>query len=346
MHNDDILILKGHEVDALLAGREIEIMQAVRMAYETHARGESSLPHSTFLRFPNNQRDRIIALPAYLGDRWGIAGVKWVASFPGNLENGLDRASALVILNSAETGRPEAILEGSIISAKRTAASAALAAQCLCNGNKMDRVSMVGCGVINFEIARFLLAALPEVKYFVVHDLDLVRGERFKRKCQKTFGDVEVKVVEDLETVLRSSALISIATTAETPYINELSAVPPGAAILHVSLRDLSPEVILNCDNVVDDIDHVCRAQTSVHLAEQLTGNRDFIRGALSDVLSGRISARSDTGSVVIFSPFGLGILDLSIGKLVKDLGLEQGRGTIIDSFLPESWVKDDKRHA
>jgi ornithine cyclodeaminase/alanine dehydrogenase-like protein (mu-crystallin family) len=66
-------------------------------------------------------------------------------------------------------------------------------------------------------------------------------------------------------------------------------------------------------------------------------GNRNFIRCALSDVLSGRISARSNTGVIVDFSPFGLGILELMVGKLVTDLGLEHGQWTIIDSFLPES---------
>ena len=342
MHNDGILILKGSEVNSLLVGRELELIQTVRMAYETHARGESSLPHSTFLRFPDNQRDRIIALPAYLGDGWEIAGIKWVASFPGNLEIGLDRASALVVLNSSRTGRPEAILEGSIISAKRTAASAALAAQCLHNGNKADRVGLIGCGLINFEIVRFLLAAQPEIKQFVVYDLDSARGEQFGRKCRKAFREVEVEAVDDVRTVLRSSTLISIATTAVSPYIDDLSEISPGSVILHVSLRDLSPEVILSSDNVVDDADHVCRAQTSIHLAEQLAGNRHFIRCALSDILSGQADARSHAGSTVIFSPFGLGILDLAVSKLVRDLGLKQGLGTIIDSFLPESWADDD----
>jgi 2,3-diaminopropionate biosynthesis protein SbnB len=342
MHDGDILILKGPEVDLLLAGRELELIQTVRMAYETHARGESSLPHSTFLRFPNNQRDRIIALPAYLGDWWGIAGIKWVASFPGNLEIGLDRASALVVLNSSRTGRPEAILEGSIISAKRTAASAALAAYYLHNGHKTDHLGLIGCGVINFEIARFLRAVWPGIKYLIVYDLDLARGEQFKHRCQKVFSEIEVEVVEDLKTVLGSSALISIATTAVNPYIDDLSEVAPGGTILHISLRDLSPDVILSSDNVVDDIDHVCRAQTSVHLTEQLVGSRNFIRCTLSDILSGQTSARGDAGRIVIFSPFGLGILDLAVGKLVKDLGLKQGCGTIIDSFLPVSWVEHD----
>jgi 2,3-diaminopropionate biosynthesis protein SbnB len=341
MYGCDILILKGPDVQALLAGREIEIIQAARSAYETHARGESSLPHSTFLRFPDNQRDRIIALPAYLGGPCGIAGVKWVASFPGNLERELERASALVVLNSMETGRPEAILEGSIISAKRTAGSAALAAQWLHNGKDANPAGLIGCGLINFEIARFLLAIFPEIEHLVIYDLDIARAERFRRKCREAYDALEVEIAKESKTVLADSSLISFATTANTPYIEDFSAVSPGSTILHISLRDLSPQIIISCDNVVDDIDHALRAQTSVHLAEQLIGGREFLRCAIADVLTGKAAPRRRAESIVVFSPFGLGVLDLAVADFVKRLAIDQGKGTMIGSFLPEPWSEN-----
>src|SRR5436309_16012186 len=126
MRDGDIAILRGSEVRAVLAGRELELIQAVRIAYETHGDGDSSLPHSTFLPFPGQPRDRIVALPAYLGGACRIAGVKWVSSFPDNLNLGVDRASAVVILDSPKTGRTEAVLDGSAISARRTAARAVM----------------------------------------------------------------------------------------------------------------------------------------------------------------------------------------------------------------------------
>jgi hypothetical protein len=52
MYGDDVLILKGDEINALLAGRESDLIETVRAAYEIHHAGSSSLPHSTFLRFP------------------------------------------------------------------------------------------------------------------------------------------------------------------------------------------------------------------------------------------------------------------------------------------------------
>jgi 2,3-diaminopropionate biosynthesis protein SbnB len=325
----------------VLAGRELELIETVRMAYETHGDGDSSLPHSTFLRFPGQSRDRIIALPAYLGGECRMAGVKWVSSFPDNLQLGLDRASAVVILNSPDTGRPEAVLEGSAISAKRTAASAALAAQCLVNGNRAGRVGLIGCGLINFEIARFLLIVFPEVETLVLFDKDEGRAKQFESKCQRTFDGVGLEIAQDVKGVLREAPLIAIATTALTPHIDDVRECHPGAAILHISLRDLTPDVILSCDNVVDDVDHVCRAETSVHLAEQLVGHRDFIRCTLADILSGRASARNRSDSVTVFSPFGLGVLDLAVAKLIRDLALQQGLETVIGSFLPGPWAAE-----
>jgi ornithine cyclodeaminase len=339
VRNGDILILKGQEIASLLSGRETELLKVVQSAYLARAGGDSSLPHSTFLRFPHEQRNRIIALPAYLGDEFAVAGIKWVSSFPGNLEKDLERASAVLILNSIETGRPEAILEGSIISAKRTAASAALAAQVLQSGERARVAGLVGCGLINFEIARFLLTSCPDIQRFLIQDIDADRAEQFKNQCRSAFVNIEVETAEEIEQVFEKCKLVSLATTASAPHIPDLSRCAPGSTILHVSLRDLSPEVILSCDNVVDEVDHVCRAQTSVHLAEQLVGHRDFIRCTLADVLGRKVSARRDDESITIFSPFGLGVLDIAVGKLVCGLALDEQQGTVIESFMPENWT-------
>jgi ornithine cyclodeaminase len=243
-----------------------------------------------------------------------------------------------MILNSADTGRPEAILEGSIISAKRTAASAALAAQQLHGENNDTSAAIIGCGLINFEVVRFLLAARPWLKNFTVYDLEESYALKFKEKCLKTFGGIEMTVTRDLRDALASSSLISIATTASTPYIKDLSACPRGSTVLHVSLRDLSPEAILASENVVDDADHVCRAQTSVHLAEQRVGNRDFITASMGAVLLGEARVRVRPDATVVFSPFGMGTLDLAVGKLVFELALKYTQGDLIEGFLPDSW--------
>lgn len=325
-----ILILSGADVTELLAGRESEIVDIVEQAYITHRNGQSSLPHSTFLRFPDNDIDRIIALPAYLGDGFEVAGVKWIASFPGNVQRGMERATAILILNSVATGRPEAILEGSLISARRTAASAASAARALLSGQAPDRIGLIGTGVINLEIARFLHAIFPKPHRFLLFDLDVARADRFATNLRENLDEAEAATAVSLEEVLGACPLVVFATTAIRPYVADLSACRSGAVILHVSLRDLAPEAILACDNVVDDPDHVCRAQTTMHLAEQATGGRAFIRCTLADILQGAAAARRGDGSIAVFNPFGLGVLDIALGKRVADWARAAGRGTSV----------------
>lgn len=337
MSNRDVLILSGEEIETALKGREREIINTVEAAYKVHGAGDSSLPNSLFLRFPNDERNRIIALPAYLGEEFKVAGIKWVSSFPGNLNKGLNRASAVIIMNSAETGRPEVIMEGSLISAKRTAASAALAARCIHNGAPKT-VGILGCGPINFEVTRFLSVIFPKIDRLLVFDVDAKRARQFEENSAELGAGWRVEVVPESRQVFQDANVVSIATTAIHPHLFDLSMCPPASTILHVSLRDFSPEVILSADNVVDDINHVCRAQTSVHLAEQLTGNRDFIRCTLADIANGSARSKDNPEKVTIFSPFGLGVLDIAVGKLAATFATERGSGTVIESFLPPSY--------
>jgi ornithine cyclodeaminase len=130
--NNSLRVISDDDVEKLLIGKNEKIIKLVRAAYIAHQKEKSALPHSVFLKFPSKPQNRIIGLPSYIDK---TAGIKWIASFPNNIKKGLDRASATIILNSLSTGRPYSILEGSIISAKRTAASAALAATILSKAN-------------------------------------------------------------------------------------------------------------------------------------------------------------------------------------------------------------------
>lgn len=233
----------GHaDVRQILSGGEVETLEVVRRAYRLHDEGQSAVPHSVFLRFPGDKTNRIIGLPAFAGGERPVAGMKWIASFPGNVQRGLERASAAILLNSLETGHPEALIEGSQISARRTAASAAVAAQELV-GTPPSGVSLIGTGVINLEIFRFLTVALPSIEEITVFDLDRERAKSFAAKCQEIKA-VGAKVVGSLDEALAAQPLISFATTAIEPH-TDLAACQPGAVVLHISLRDLDRKSVV-----------------------------------------------------------------------------------------------------
>lgn len=335
---NDILILRGNEVLSLLHKQEKELIRLVHAAYVAHAQGKSSLPHSVFINFPTNASNRIIALPAYLGANFELASVKWVSSFPDNISQGIERASAVVVLNSVQTGIPLAILEGSIISARRTAASAALAALSLQRDNAISCVGIIGCGMINFEILRFLHVVYPDLERLILFDTDRARALQFKETCVGLHPHLEVSVAHDISEVLKNCYLISIATNVGTPHIFNLSQCSPTSVLLHISLRDIAPEVLLTCDNVVDDVEHVLRAQTSLHRLQQRVGGTDYIRCNLADVLLEQAPEKRNVQGPTVFSPFGLGILDLAVSKFVYDTALEKQVGTAIPSFFPAPW--------
>jgi 2,3-diaminopropionate biosynthesis protein SbnB len=334
--NFELSVINGKTVNDVVRSHRAECIDVVEHAYLAHAKGQCINPHSYFLRFPEKPDCRIIALPAFVGDGFAVAGLKWIASYPSNVQKGFPRASAVLILNSYETGYPFAILESSIISAARTAASAVLAAYWL-NGQsrKAQSLGIVGTGFIARYVYDFLVDTGWAIKEVRLYDKEPTESEKFKNTACRAELHGSVTVVPHVTDVLSGSDLVVFTTVASTPHIADQWLFDHNPLVLHVSLRDLAPEILLRSQNVVDDVEHVMTANTSPHLAEQLSGNRNFVTGTLAEVIQGQKSV--NRSRPIIFSPFGMGILDVALGKWVYDQAVASNEDQRISDFFYET---------
>lgn len=285
------------------------VLELVAAAYKAHRVNPEQTPRSHFLRFADRPADRIIALLSRFTNSTGrdYAGVKWVSSFPANLESGRPRAFASIVLNDMQTGYPVAFIAASPINAARTAASAALAADSIyrTRGNGPGSIGLIGAGYIGVSILDYLhhLGLSAPV---AVHDNDPVRAAELTHS-------IGVTQTLGLEQALDSD-LVVFATTAQAPFVSR--PFRDGQVVLHVSLRDLEPSVLLDAQNIVDDAEHAVREGTSLQLASSEVGHLDFINGTIPELLAGEVSLDNRP---VIVSPFGLGILDIAAAVHVLD---------------------------
>jgi N-[(2S)-2-amino-2-carboxyethyl]-L-glutamate dehydrogenase len=196
------------------------------------------------------------------------------------------------------------------------------------------RVGFVGAGLIARYIHTFLAGTGWSFDEVGVYDLSADSATGFRGYLEQFGTAGRVTVYDSAEELIGSSDLVVFATVAAQPHVSDPSWFAHNPVVLHISLRDLAPEILLASTNVVDDIEHCLKADTSPHLVEQLTGNRDFLLGTLDDVMAGRVSVPAERP--VIFSPFGLGVLDLAVGKYVYDKVVAAGDLHVIDDFFHE----------
>lgn len=334
-----IAVVPGGVIAGILGRDRRAVTRVVGAAYEEHSRGASENPDSVFLHLAE-QKARIIALPAYLAADGGKAGLKWIASFPANAARNRQRASAVIVLNSLEDGRPIALLEGSLISAHRTAALAAIAARVLhrggTGGHRFEKIAVIGAGIIAREVLRYLAADDAVAREIAIFDHDPSSAAALRGAlAEPQFASVVV--ADSLADALGESELVILATTAAAPHILNVALFAHGPAVLNISLRDLGIDVIVSSENYCDDVDHCLKARTSPHLAELATGGRAFVNGTLHDVMAGAI--RPDPARTRIFSPFGLGVLDIALAHYCLELAEAENAAGYIADFFP-----DDRR--
>lgn len=123
------------------------------------------------------------------------------------------------------TGFPFACIEGSAISAARTAASAALAADLLHSSKQAHRVAVVGAGPIASTVLDFLLASSWEVGGFLVHDLVAEHADALRDRLRAR--DQAAESIADVQDTIRGAELVVFATTTAEPYLHDPNLFTP-----------------------------------------------------------------------------------------------------------------------
>ena len=166
-----------------------------------------------------------------------------------------------------------------------------------------------------------------------MHDLSAEHAAGFRGYLEKA-GPGRITVYEDAEQLIRSSDLVVFATVAGEPHVSDLSWFEHNPVVLHVSLRDLAPEILLASTTpgrrrrALPEGQHVAAPGRAADRQPGLPGRH-----------AGRRDGRAGDGPAdrpVVFSPFGLGVLDLAVGKYVYDEVTRSGELHVIDDFFHE----------
>ena len=116
--------------------------------------------------------------------------------------------------------------------------------------------------------------------------------------------------------VVGQNQLTIFSTTSSKPYFHDRDAVEHHPVILHLSLRDLAPELLGCCDNFVDDYDEATRAGTALGEAVSFQG-ASIVGGSIGQLLEGQVAC--NTNRCRVFSPYGMGMLDVALGHYVYE---------------------------
>ncbi|MGM1048529.1 MAG: 2,3-diaminopropionate biosynthesis protein SbnB [Bacillota bacterium] len=289
--------------------------------------GDCVHPLKPYLRF-GNPENRIIAMPAYVGGSFNLAGIKWIASFPKNHLHGLPRAHNTIILNDTATGEPQAFLNSGLLSGLRTAAVSGVMLKAYVEARQPAgiRLGIIGWGPIGRLHLDMCAAILGEkLKQVILYDLRGIDPATVPAELRNI-----TIIADDWRIPYRHADIIATCTVSADRYIDEVP--KEGVLLLGVSLRDYIPECVADIKTiVVDDWNEVCRENTDVEQLHLKYGLQSSDVCTLADIVCRDALIHSGTENTVFFNPMGLAIFDIGVAGYYWGKAQRVGSGVKLD---------------
>ena len=300
-----------------------------------------------FEGMPKNADDRrFMAMPAYLGGRYQMAGMKWYGSNVDNKKKGLPRSILMMMLNDKDTGAPLALMSANLVSAYRTGGIPGVGAKYLARKDAKV-VSIIGPGVMGKTSLAAFVSVCPKVDTVKIKGRSQKSLDAFVKFIKEELPQIKnIKICDTVEEAVRDSDIISFTTTVRDdvssfPYISG-DWVKKGALISMPSAARFDDEFLAGCKLVVDNSKLYEAWEEEypypTYPQVQIIGTKftdlkhdgkikadDIID--ITDIIEKRHPGRESEDEIIVYSVGGMPVEDIAWGGTVYRNAVKMGIG-------------------
>jgi len=308
-----------------------EAIAAVKAGYVQLSAGRAQVPLRTHLSV--GEDDSTLVMPFFAPDEGGVLGLKIVSVFNSNPPRGLPLIHALVLVVEAASGAPQALIEGSSLTAIRTGAAGGAATDALARPEARV-VALFGSGAQ----ARRQLEAVCTVRPIDRVLVYSLRGaEAFVAEMAGT-GPIpsDVTIAATPRAALAEADIVCAATTSRTPVFDGRDLRPGthvnGIGSFTPEMQEIDATTVRRARVVVDS-----RAAALVEAGDLIIPLRageidlDHVSTELGEVLAGTKPGRTSAGQITFFKSVGVAVQDAMTAQLVVRHGAALGLGSVVN---------------
>ncbi len=299
-----------------------ETLDIVRKTFVAHGKKEYEMPAKIGI---HPHADVFYhAMPAYVPGQMAC-GCKWIGCYPRNpREYQLPQTTSLLVLNELMTGIPVAVMDGAWITAMRTPAVTAVAAELL--HPDAEHFGMFGCGVQGMGHVRFVSRTLKKLKKIYLYDVHEEAVDALIAQLQDEVGPQLVKTASPKE-VMDNCEVVASATiiTLENLAVVKEAWVRPGQTLFPCDLNTFwEASIQRNADKYIVDSreEHELFAKMG-YFPDGLPS----IFCETGEVVAGLAKGRENKEQVIVCSNIGMSVFDVAVAKVIFDKALANKGG-------------------
>jgi alanine dehydrogenase len=321
-----IRILSREDVQqALPMGQAIEAMKA---AFAQLSTGRADVPLRAALQVAQHNGVTLF-MPAYLAADDQMA-VKIVSVFNDNPAQGLPLIHALVVVVDATTGRPAAVMDGTVLTALRTGAASGAATDLLARRD-VHRAAVFGAGAQGRTQLEAVCTVRP-IREARVYDVAPEQAVAYADEMSQRLS-LPVRVAETPARAVRQADVICTATTSSSPVFEDAD-VRPGTHINAVGaytphMQEVPAETVLRARVVIDHREaSLAEAGDLLIPLQQGLMTEAHIYAELGEIVAGRKPGRASSEEITLFKSVGVAVQDVAAAGAVLEAARRLGLGT------------------